>query len=161
MKTAYDKNLKIFVEVSIDTPVRTKDGIHYLLDAEDEVEQAQRATNALAEQLRALPKKLRIAVETEAHTVNGMDIVLDSKTETRLLSALTRMQVVGNTTTTWKAENGFFTIGQEDIVAIGTVIGEKISKAFNAQRVLEQEIADGTITTVASAKIRFEELTNA
>ena len=121
-------------------------------------EQAGRDALALTEKLKALPTQLRKVVEDGPHTVNGIDIIMDLKTELRLNSTIKAMQEFNLDTQGWKAENGYFTLSLQDFLTITSTVHSIISKAFAAEGITQREITDGTLTTLEEVTTRFNNL---
>lgn len=164
MKTVQDKDGNI-LEVADDTPCHAgKNGalpvmLDKVLDAAIFAEMAEREAKDEQDKLITLPKKLRVEVENMVHNVDGVHIIMDAKTETRLLSTLTSMIEFEKPSVFWKAENGFFELTHAQILNIGAVISGKIAKAFVAENIIMTEINNGTLTTIAEAKARFQQIT--
>ena len=58
----------------------------------------------------------------------------------------------------WSAINGFHSLSPDQIKNLGIQLGLRHQKGFSARKILQEEIQNGTITTVESARTRFNQL---
>lgn len=143
--------------VNINTAVKTVNGIHYrLTQAEIDarlVEESARVARSLA----ALPKQLRKATEETTLTVDGVEYECNTRTVMVLLGLLRMLEELNDPAheVLYKAENGFFSRNLAQLKTTGMQVGNRMNKAFAAEKLTREEVANGTITTEDQLRARF------
>ena len=114
----------------------------------------------LANSLAALPKQLRKAIAADTITSDGAEYKCDNNTSMAIMGLVRVLEEINDPilTIVYKAENGFFDRNLTQLKAAGMQVSNRINKAFVAEKLTSEEVANGTITTEEQLKTRFTEL---
>ena len=158
MKELYDGT-----QVPLDTPTKLISGKRYLLTQDEITEKEEREAISLTRRLIEKPKQLRRSVSGNNITINGMEFKPDQDTLMAVVGLVRLLEEINDPDKiiSFEAENGFFDLNLQQIKDVGVVLGGLQQKAFDTQKTLQAEVADGTLTTSDAVEIRFAELMEA
>lgn len=148
-------------EVADSVPVKTVNGKHYELSQSDLDEINVKESKALSDKLRDLPNQLRKEEEKKIVNIDGVEERGDEHTLNALSKTVQFLTILGPAAPTvinWSAINGFHSLSPDQIKNLGIQLGLRHQKGFSARKILQEEIQNGTITTVESARTRFNQL---
>lgn len=115
---------------------------------------------SFSKSLTALPKQLRKATTETTITVDGVEYECNMDTVMTLLGLIRLLEELNDPTqeVQYKGANGFYGRTLSQLKVAGIQVGLYINTAFVAEKVTNEEVANGTITTEEQLKARFTEL---
>lgn len=107
-----------------------------------------------------LPKiaAYRYEIETGGITVDGVSVQTDRETQSKIMAARIKAQEDSTYSTKWKTPDGFVTLDASQILTIADAVHNHVQAAFETEATVEDEIKNGTLTTINDVKTRFDEL---
>lgn len=105
--------------------------------------------------LAAYAAARRFDLETGGVTLNGASIATDRDSQAMITGAYSFSQANPSSLINFKAETGWIQIDNATIVAIANAVGTHVQACFTLESQVDQEIASGTITTVAEIDAAF------
>jgi len=129
---------------------------HEIIDGE--WQQREMTINELAEVLLPELAAYRYEIETGGITVNGITIQTDRQARADITAARIKASEDSTYTTKWKTPDGFVTLDASTILTIADAVHNHVQSAFDAEATVEDEIDNGTLTTLSEVKARFDEL---
>lgn len=120
----------------------------------------QEKKKSLTLPITELPKQLRKATTEATITVDGVEYECNINTVMALLGLIRLLEELNDPTykVQYKGVNGFHERTLEQLKVAGLQVGSYQNKAFAAEKITSEEVANGTITTEEQLKTRFTEL---